>query len=83
MRMPVHVGETGLAPTCFVSEVDEFRQSISDPSVPPDEKKRAYDRIVAHAALLDPEDEGFWRAGVALKDALCAWLDYQPPPSQH
>ncbi len=78
MGIPVHVAETGLAPSRFVSEVDEFREKIADPSVPPDEKKRAYDLIVAHAALLDPQEAGFWRAGVALKDALCAWLDYGP-----
>jgi hypothetical protein len=76
--MPVHLAETGLAPSQFVSEVDEFRERIADPSVTSDEKKLAYDRIIAHAALLDPQDVGFWRAGVALKNALCAWLDYGP-----
>ena len=36
------------------------------------------DLIVRNAALLDPNDPAFWRAGAALKDALCAWLDAQP-----
>jgi hypothetical protein len=76
--MPVHAAECGLAPNCFVSEVEDFREAIADPSLTLDEKKRAYGLIVKHAALLDPEDAGFWRAGVALKDALCTWLDFQP-----
>ena len=52
--------------------------TIADPSLSLAEKKRAYGLIVKHAALLDPDDAGFWRAGVALKVALCAWLDFQP-----
>jgi hypothetical protein len=78
MQMAIHTTETSLAPSRFVSEVEEFRQTIADPSLTLDEKKRAYGLIVKHAALLDPEDAGFWRAGVALKVALCAWLDFQP-----
>jgi hypothetical protein len=78
MEMTIHAAETGLAPNRFVSEVEEFRETIADPSLTLDEKKRAYGLIVKHAALLDPEDAGFWRAGVALKGALCAWLDFQP-----
>jgi hypothetical protein len=78
MGMPAYVAEASLAPNRFVSEVDEFREAIADPSLTLDEKKRAYGLIVKHAALLDPEDAGFWRAGVALKDALCTWLDFQP-----
>jgi len=79
MGMPAYRAETGLAPGRFVSEVEDFREAIADPLVTLDEKKRAYGLIVKHAALLDPEDAGFWRAGVALKDALCIWLDFQPP----
>ncbi len=78
MEITVDAAETSLAPNTFVSEVEEFRETIADPSLSLDEKKRAYGLIVKHAALLDPEDAGFWRAGVALKAALCAWLDVQP-----
>jgi hypothetical protein len=59
----------------FVSEVDTFRRAIRDPALTPAERRRAYDRIVHHAARLDPRDAAFARAGVALKEALCAWLD--------
>lgn len=38
--------------------------------------------IVNHAATLDPADAGFAGAGVALKEALCSWLDAQPS-SEH
>jgi hypothetical protein len=78
MEMTIRTAEPSLAPNRFVSEVDEFRETIADPSLTLDEKKRAYGLIVKHAALLDPEDAGFWRAGVALKVALCAWLDFRP-----
>ena len=74
----VDAAEKSLAPNRFVSEVEEFRATIANPSLSLVEKKRAYGLIVRHAALLDPEDAGFWRAGVALKVALCAWLDFQP-----
>jgi hypothetical protein len=59
----------------FVSEVEAFREELADPSVLPEHKARTYALIVRHAALLDPGDVGFERAGVALKIALCAWLD--------
>jgi hypothetical protein len=65
-------------PSRAQSEVEGFREKIADPLLTLDEKKRAYGLIVKHAALLDPEDAGFWRAGVALKVALCTWLDFQP-----
>ena len=78
MEMTIDAAETSLAPNRFVSEVEEFRETIADPSLSLAEKKRAYGLIVKHAALLDPDDAGFWRAGVALKVALCAWLDFQP-----
>jgi hypothetical protein len=67
----------------FVAEVEAFRAAIADPSVDFAEKEHAWDRIVRHAALLDPDDPAFWRAGVALKDALCAWLDAQPSRATH
>ena len=78
MEMTIDAAEKSLAPNRFVSEVEEFRATIANPSLSLVEKKRAYGLIVRHAALLDPEDAGFWRAGVALKVALCAWLDFQP-----
>ncbi len=61
--------------TGFVSEADAFRRAIRDPALTPEERRRAFDRIVHHAARLDPRDAAFARAGVALKEALCAWLD--------
>ena len=61
--------------TGFVAEARMFRQSIHDPALSDADRRRAYDRIVHHAAMLDPRDSGFARAGVALKEALCAWLD--------
>ena len=69
-----------VTPGAFVSEVEAFRKSLSDPAVPGDLKARAYALIVRHAALLNPRDTGFERAGVALKCALCDWLDSQPGP---
>jgi hypothetical protein len=78
MEMTIQAAKTSLAPNRFVCEVEEFRETIANPSLTLDEKKRAYGLIVKHAALLDPEDAGFWRAGVALKVALCAWLDFRP-----
>jgi len=68
----------GFASGQFVSEVEDFRAAIDDPTVNFDAKKRAYDAILRHAAMLDPQEAGFWRAGVALKNALCAWLDFRP-----
>ena len=67
----------------FVAEVEAFRAVIGDPTVAFVEKEHAWDRIIRHAALLDPEDPAFWRAGAALKDALCAWLDAQPSRLAH
>ena len=78
MGMPVHIEKREIASGEFVSEVEEFREAIRDPAVDFQTKKHAYDTILRHAAKLDPRDEGFWRAGVALKDALCAWLDFRP-----
>ena len=67
----------------FVAEVEAFRAAIADPSVAFAAKEHAWDRIIRHAALLDPSDPAFWRAGAALKDALCAWLDAQPSRLTH
>jgi len=72
--------EDTVTPGAFVSEVEAFRKSLSDPAVPGERKARAYALIVRHAAQLNPRDTGFERAGVALKCALCDWLDTQPGP---
>ena len=74
---------TGIAAANFVSEVEEFRAAIADPAVDFAVKQHAWDTIVRHAAHLDPQDAGFWRAGVALKDAVCAWLDATLPSTTH
>jgi hypothetical protein len=76
--MVIQTESNEIASGQFVSEVEDFRAAIGDPSVNFDAKKRAYDAILRHAAMLDPQDAGFWRAGVALKNALCAWLDFRP-----
>ena len=72
--------EQELTPGTFVSEVEAFRKELADPAIPGDLKARAYALIVRHAALLNPLDAGFERAGVALKCALCDWLDSQTGP---
>jgi hypothetical protein len=76
--MPLLLSESTLTPNAFVSEVAEFQETLADPAMAHNEKARAYARIVKHAASLDPHDPGFERAGVALKEALCAWLCVQP-----
>ena len=68
----------GLTPHRFVSEVQEFRAVAADPGRTFDEKKRAYGVIVLHATMLDPHAVGYESAGVALKQALCTWLDCEP-----
>ncbi len=83
MRTTTGEDVTGIAATSFVSEVEQFRAAIADPSVEFAAKQRAWDTIVRHAALLDPQDAGFWRAGVALKDAVCAWLDANTASTTH
>ena len=65
-----------------MSEVETFQTSLADPARPREKKARAYARIVRNAARLNPHDAGFERAGVALKDALLAWLDSQSAPSR-
>jgi hypothetical protein len=72
------VAVPGLTPMHFLSEVREFRDTIADPRLSADAKKRAFGVIVHHAAALDPHEVGFECAGVALKQALCMWLDSQP-----
>jgi hypothetical protein len=67
----------GVTPKSFVSEVQEFRQLVANPALTPDDKKRAYGQIVRHATMLNPLDQGYEGAGVALKLALCTWLDSQ------
>jgi hypothetical protein len=67
----------GVTPKTFVTEVQAFRQLVADPALTPDEKKRAYGLIVKHATMLNPLDVGYEGAGVALKQALCTWLDSQ------
>lgn len=78
MQTTANANSAGLTAGHFVCEVEAFQAAIGDPSVTFDAKRRAYDAIVGLAALLDPRDDGFWNAGVALKCALCAWLDYCP-----
>jgi hypothetical protein len=69
--------ESGLTPAGFLTEVQDFREHVGDPSLTLAEKKRALGVIVTHAATLNPSDIGFAGAGVALKEALCSWLDAQ------
>lgn len=61
-------------PSCFVSEAQEVQQVMRDPSLDAHDKKRVLHLLVDHAAMLKPGEAGFEGAGVALKDALCAWL---------
>ena len=77
MRMSDSGDFTGLTPAGFLSEVQDFRDHVADPALTLAEKKRALGLIVTHAATLDPSDAGFASAGVALKEALCSWLDAQ------
>jgi hypothetical protein len=70
------VAVPGLTPIHFLSEVREFRDTIADPRLSADAKKRAFGVIVHHAAALDSHDVGF--ECVALKEALCLWLVSQP-----
>ena len=82
MGTAIDLVKSSLAPGTFVAEVEAFCQTIDDPAIDVDAKRHAYDAILRHATLLDPHEPGFWRAGVALKGALCAWLDFWPP-TQH
>ena len=77
MRIQSGGGGCGVTSSAFVSEVQEFRQALRDASLTLAEKRSALEVIVEHAATLDPTDAGFASAGVALKEALCSWLDAQ------
>jgi hypothetical protein len=77
MDMPVALVCSGVTPKSFVSEVQEFRQWVANPALTADDRKRAYCLIVRHATMLNPMDTGYEGAGVALKQALCSWLDSQ------
>ena len=78
MPVPPQLGSCDLTPNAFVGEVARFQESLADPNLAADEKARAYALIVTHAAQIDPHEPGFERAGVALKEALCAWLCCRP-----
>lgn len=82
MRLHESGEASGVTAAGFLSEVKEFRESVADPARTLAEKKRALGLIVEHASALDPADAGFASAGVALKEALCSWLDAQPT-SEH
>jgi len=69
-----------LTPTSLVSEVQEFRAAVANPACSADEIRRAYGLIVDHAGHLNPHAPGFECAGVALKEAVCMWLDCQTLP---
>ena len=73
-----HAVGHALTPNAFLSEVREFRQTIANPALTPEHKRRAFSLIVEHASTLNPSDAGYAAAGVALKEALCAWLDFDP-----
>ena len=66
-----------LTPTSLLSEVLEFRVAVADPARSDAEIRRAYGLIVDHAGHLNPLAPGFESAGVALKEAVCIWLDCQ------
>jgi hypothetical protein len=83
MEMRARMEGSAVAAGQFISEVESFRDAIDDPTIAFADKKDAYDTILRHASQLDPHDAAFWRAGVALKDALCAWLDYRSPAIGH
>ncbi len=73
-----HSGELSpLTPAGFLAEVSDFRERVGNKALTPSQRKHALDVIVMHAATLDPADPGFAGAGVALKEALCSWLDAQ------
>jgi hypothetical protein len=78
--MNMHELGNTLTPTSLVSEIQEFRAAVSNPARSADEIKRAYGLIVDHAGHLNPHAPGFEWAGVALKEAVCMWLDCQNLP---
>jgi len=78
MGMRADFAAFGITPKSFVYEVQAFRVLVADPALTADDKKRLYGLIVQHATMLNPLDAGYEGAGVALKLALCSWLDSQP-----
>lgn len=62
-------------PISLMSEVQEFRVAVANPARSAEEIKRAFGLIVDHAGHLNPHAQGFESAGVALKEAVCMWLD--------
>jgi hypothetical protein len=80
IAMNLHEPGNALTPTGLVSEVREFREAVANPARSADEIRRAYGLIVDHAGHLNPHDPGFEWAGVALKEAVCMWLDCQTLP---
>jgi hypothetical protein len=72
-----HEPADAVTPIALVWEVQEFRAAAANPASSADEIRRAYSRIVDHAGHVNPQAPGFERAGVALKEAVCAWLDCQ------
>jgi hypothetical protein len=77
----VTVAVAPVTASAFVAEVAAFRVAAADPGVSLPAKARAWDAIVRHAALLESQEPGFERAGVALKEALCLWLDVRASAS--
>ena len=77
MDMKANFSNAGITPTSFVSEVQEFRAFVVNPTLTADDRRRAYGEIVKHATMLNPHDRGYEGAGVALKEACCTWLDSQ------
>lgn len=70
--------QAAITPMLFVSEVQAFRSFLANPTLTADDKRRAYGVIVQHATQLNPADVGYEGCGVALKEALCNWLDTLP-----
>ena len=68
------IANQALSPSGFVSEAQEFQSVMRNRSIDAKERKRALSLLVNHAGMLKPGETGFEGAGVALKDALCAWL---------
>jgi hypothetical protein len=75
--MDLHEFDNALTPTTLVSEVHAFRATIANPTCSTEQIKRAFGLIVDHAGHLNPQSPGFECAGVALKEAVCMWLDCQ------
>jgi hypothetical protein len=63
-----------LSPSRFVSEAQEFQLVMRNTAIDANERRRALCLLVNHAGMLKPGEAGFEGAGVALKDALSAWL---------